>query len=125
MTASDKIRAAFEEVAAFVTWNQRLPAADAENFDQQVLAAKFNASFKKNPDGLAYCQSLIKKHEGETQAGSAGQAAPAPEITADASAQPEGESTRMERKAYTSFDDVLNDDPFGYSPFMSRQKSQF
>ena len=113
MTASDKIRAAFEEVAAFVTRNQRLPAVDAEDFDEQVLAAKFNASLKKNPDGLAYCQSLIKKPEGETQAVAAGQASPAPEITAAASAQPECESSRMERKAYTSFDDVLNDDPFG------------
>lgn len=63
MSVSDKIKAAFEEIADFVKENNRLPSVDSDDFDEELLAEKFNALIKDAPEGKTYCESFLEENK--------------------------------------------------------------
>ncbi len=107
MSVSDKIKAAFEEVAEFVKKNQRLPSIDTDDFDEELLAERFNSLIKDAPEGKAYCESFLAENKDKN-------------VLEGIHIFNNNEDNKlaehidqMESKAFNSVDDIFNDDPFG------------
>ena len=58
LSVSEKVKLIFEEIAEFVKENQRLPSVDSDDFDEELLAEKYNTLIKEAPEGKAYGESF-------------------------------------------------------------------
>ena len=105
MSVSDKIKAAFEEIADFVKSNNRLPSVDSDDFDEELLAEKFNALIKDAPEGKTYCESFLEENKDKNLL--EGMHIFSKEKSLDAHIE------KMETTEYNSVDDIFNDDPLG------------
>ncbi|SKA58718.1 T5orf172 domain-containing protein [Succinivibrio dextrinosolvens DSM 3072] len=105
MSVSDKIKAAFEEIADFVKSNNRLPSVDSDDFDEELLAEKFNALIKDAPEGKTYCESFLEENKDKNLL--EGMHIFSKEKALDAHIE------KMETTEYNSVDDIFNDDPLG------------
>ena len=105
MSVSDKIKAAFEEIADFVKANKRLPSVDSDDFDEELLAEKFNALIKDAPEGKIYCESFLEENKDKNLL--EGMHIFSKETELDKHIK------KMETKAYNSVDDIFDDDPLG------------
>lgn len=105
MSVSDKIKAAFEEIADFVKSNNRLPSVDSDDFDEELLAEKFNALIMDAPEGKTYCESFLEENKDKNLLD--GMHIFSKEKSLDAHIE------KMETTEYNSVDDIFNDDPFG------------
>lgn len=110
MSVSDKIKAAFEEIAEFVKKNQRLPSLDTDDFDEELLAEKFNALIKDAPEGKVYCESFLEENKDKNIL--EGLHIFKKEPTKEEQ-QISEQIDKMESKSYDSIDDIFNDDPLG------------
>ncbi len=105
MTVSEKVQSQFAEIAEFVKQNQRLPADDSDDFDEELLAIKFKELAKQSPEGVAYCESLIEGHKVKQV-----------QVVRRHLTYEEELSQKvddMQTHLYESIDDVLSDDPLG------------
>ena len=105
MSVSDKIKAAFEEIARFVKENQRFPSLDADDFDEELLAEKFNALIKDAPEGKTYCESFLEENKDKNLLERM-------HIFSKENAL-DAHIEKMETTEYNSVDDIFNDDPLG------------
>ena len=105
MSVSDKIKAAFEEIADFVKSNNRLPSVDSDDFDEELLAEKFNALIKDAPEGKTYCESFLEENKDKNLL--EGMHIFSKEKSLDDHIE------KMETTEYNSVDDIFNDDPLG------------
>lgn len=106
MTFSDKISAEFKEFADFVKGHGRLPSKDSDDFDEELLAIRFDELSKESPEGRAYCESLVPGHEIEKS-----QIIARRRVTKDKEISKH--VSEMQTRFYGSIDDAFNDDPLG------------
>lgn len=110
MSVSDKIKASFEEVAEFVKKNNRLPSNETDDFDEELLAIKFNTLLKDAPEGKMYCESFLKENKDKNILEGL-HIFRKDQSKFDKKIQEKVEA--METKSYENIDDIFNDDPFG------------
>lgn len=105
MSVSDKIKAAFEEIAEFVKTNNRLPSVDSDDFDEELLAEKFNALVKDAPEGKTYCESFLEENKDKNLLEGLHIFSKEKELNS--------RIEKMETTEYNSVEDIFNDDPLG------------
>ena len=110
MSVSDKIKASFEEVAEFVKKNNRLPSPESEDFDEELLAIKFNTLIKDAPEGKVYCESFLQENKDKNILEGMHIFQKNYSIF-DKKIQEYVED--LEMKSYENIDDIFNNDPFG------------
>ena len=110
MSVSDKIKASFEEVAEFVKKNNRLPSPESEDFDEELLAIKFNTLIKDAPEGKVYCESFLQENKDKNILEGMHIFQKNDSIF-DKKIQEYVED--LEMKSYENIDDIFNNDPFG------------
>lgn len=110
MSVSDKIKAAFDEVAEFVKTNQRLPSLDSDDFDEQLLAEGYYSLIMDSPEGKTYCESFLEENKDKNTLEDLNYFNKEPEKDEK---QISEQIEKMQSKSYNSFDDIFKDDPFG------------
>ena len=105
MSVSDKIKAAFEEIADFVKANNRLPSVDSDDFDEELLAEKFNSLIKDAPEGKTYCESFLPENKDKNLLEGMHIFSKENDIN--------DHIEKMESTEYSSVEDIFNDDPLG------------
>ncbi len=105
MSVSDKIKAAFEEIADFVKINNRIPSVDTDDFDEELLAEKFKALIKNAPEGKTYCESFLEENKDKNLLEGMHIFSKEKELAS--------RIEKMETTEYNSVDDIFNDDPLG------------
>ena len=110
MSVSDKIKAAFEEIAKFVKENQRFPSLDADDFDEELMAEKYYSLIKDAPEGQTYCESFLYENKDKDILGDLHifQKEPSKEEK-----DIEEKVENMQSNVYENIDDIFNDDPLG------------
>ena len=99
MSVSEKVSAEFKEFADFVQNHKRLPSKDSDDFDEELMAIRFEELSKSSPEGRAYCESLLQENSFSAPAQS----------TENLRRQVSSMQTRL----YESLDDAVQDDPLG------------
>lgn len=107
MSISERVKSSFEDIAAFVKENGRLPSEDTDDFDEELLATKYKALIKVSPEGQAYCESFLPKTSTPAK----------PSVVVQRKVSKEDQLAlkveSMSSRLYENIDDVINDDPLG------------
>ena len=112
LSVSEKVKLIFEEIAEFVKENQRLPSVDSDDFDEELLAEKYNTLIKEAPEGKTYCESFLENNATPTKSENLSRGISSEKVTII----PEEVSSHiddMKSKVFNSIDDVFSDDPLG------------
>lgn len=110
MSFSDKIKAAFEDVAEFVKTNHRLPSLDADDFDEELLAEEYYSLIKDAPEGKTYCESFLEENKDKNILEGLNIFKKSPSKEEKLLSE---QIEKMESKSYDSIDDIFDDDPLG------------
>ena len=110
MSISDKIKASFEEVAEFVRKKDRLPSIETDDFEEELLAIKFNTLIKDAPEGKIYCESFLEENKDKNVLDGM-HIFQKTQYNFDKKIQEDIEA--METKSFESMDDIFNNDPLG------------
>ena len=110
MSVSDKIKASFEEIAEFVRKNDRLPSMETDDFEEELLAIKFNNLIKDAPEGKIYCESFLEENKDKNVLEGIHIFQKNDSIF-DKKLQEDVED--LEMKSCENIDDIFNNDPLG------------